>query len=367
MQVRKEMVEPLVIWYQENARELPWRKDKNPYTIWISEIMLQQTRVEAVKPYFTRFINMLPSVEELAIIPEDHLLKLWEGLGYYNRVRNMQKAAKIMVEKWNGEMPNSYEELLALPGIGTYTAGAIASIAYKELVPAIDGNVLRVIARVEANESDIADPKVKKQLELAMGALIKEWVLREKVGDFNQALMELGATICVPNGIPKCEVCPWNLICKSLQTGDVTRLPIKSSKKKRIIEEKTILVIQDQNKVILRKREQKGLLAGLYEFPSIEGHKEQKDVLSYMKQLGYPALRIELLEASKHIFSHREWHMIAYHIRVDQLVENEELVKRHSSLQFIDLMEMEQHYPIPAAFVRYAAYLNIRLGQDKYR
>ncbi len=363
VEVREELVEPLLSWYSIHARELPWRIEKNPYEIWISEVMLQQTRVEAVKPYYERFLKALPNVTQLAAAPEDMLLKLWEGLGYYNRVRNLQKAAILMVEQYNGTMPKNYEELLTLPGIGTYTAGAIASIAYGECVPAIDGNVLRIIARVEADYSDIASPRVKKELEVAMKPVIPAG----RAGDFNQALMELGATVCLPNGVPNCPQCPWKRLCQSYARNLTTTLPIKATKKKRVIEEKTILVIQDQSRVLLRKRGSKGLLAGMYEFPSLEGYVDQTHILAYMKELGYPAIRLKELEDSKHIFSHREWHMKGYLILVDELLIPGNDHQTDSGLQLIETIETERHYPIPAAFTKYAAYLNIKLGQDKYR
>ncbi len=359
MKVRSEIVAPLLSWFKENARQLPWRENKDPYRIWVSEIMLQQTRVEAVKPYFKRFIEALPDVTHLANIPEDQLLKLWEGLGYYNRVRNMQKAAQIVVEQFDGVMPSTYEELLTLPGIGTYTAGAIASIAYGEMVPAVDGNVLRVIARVEADQSDIADPKVKKELESQMSLIIP----KEAAGDFNQGLMELGATVCVPNGMPLCEKCPWMTICQAHRRGEETSLPIKTPKKKRTIEEKTILVIQDEKKIVIQKRPNKGLLAGLYEFPSLEGFQNRDKVIKYMEEMGLPAIRVTKLEQSKHLFTHREWHMIGYFVRVDELAKK---ILANEKWQLVDLREVENSYAIPAALGKYTKHVDIKLGQEKY-
>lgn len=361
MRPEKEIVKPLLAWYDGNKRILPWREQSTPYRVWVSEIMLQQTRVEAVKPYFERFMNALPDVGKLAAVGEDILLKLWEGLGYYNRARNLQKAAKIIVEEYNGKIPDSYEELLKLPGIGSYTAGAISSIAYQKKVPAVDGNVLRIIARVTADNSDILSAKVKKELEDNMGQIMPE----DRAGDFNQALMELGATVCIPNGEPKCEICPWEHLCKAKAEGKIAELPYKASKKARTIEEKTILVIQDEDKVIIRKRPAKGLLAGLYEFPMLEGYQKQEQVLDYMKKLGYQSIRIKPLEKSKHIFSHKEWHMMGYAIRVDELQLREE-TEEGKNLILVETKETEERYPIPTAFLAYTKYLNIRLGNKKY-
>ena len=200
----RELAEPLIAWYRQNKRDLPWRATADPYRIWVSEIMLQQTRVEAVKPYYERFLSELPGVRELADVPEERLLKLWEGLGYYNRARNMQKAARQIVEDYGGRFPVTYEEIRNLKGIGNYTAGAIASFAYGILKPAVDGNVLRVISRVTADGSDIMKPSTKSRIEKKLEEAIPDGA----ACDFNQGLIELGAIVCVPNGRPKCGECP---------------------------------------------------------------------------------------------------------------------------------------------------------------
>ena len=274
-----EIVEPLLKWFYQHARVLPWREEATPYRVWVSEIMLQQTRVEAVKPYFERFIKRLPTIQDLAIVEEDELLKLWEGLGYYNRARNLQKAAQIVVECYQGSLPNEYSELMRLPGIGSYTAGAISSIAYQKVEPAVDGNVLRVIARVTANLSNILDLKVKSMLEKN----IREIIPSTCPGDFNQALMELGATVCLPNGAPKCEECPWYHLCEARKQEKISDIPYKEQKKKRVIEEKTVLILQDDNKVAIQKRPNKGLLAGLYDFPNVKGKWTTDEVVHYLK------------------------------------------------------------------------------------
>ena len=226
--VLEEIVRPLVKWYRDNKRILPWRDKDNAYYTWVSEIMLQQTRVEAVKPYFQRFITELPDIQSLAECPEEKLLKLWEGLGYYNRVRNMQEAAKTVKDEYNGRLPEDYQALLSLKGIGSYTAGAIASIAYGEKVPAVDGNVLRVISRITESTEDISRQSVRRKIEQQVSQIMPS----DCPGDFNQALMDLGSSICIPNGEPFCENCPWEAVCQAHKYGRETDFPVKAKKKK---------------------------------------------------------------------------------------------------------------------------------------
>lgn len=338
---------PLLTWFEQNKRVLPWRENPTAYRVWVSEIMLQQTRVEAVKPYFERFVQELPTVQSLAECDEERLLKLWEGLGYYNRVRNMQTAAKTIMEEYNGNLPADYEELLKLKGIGHYTAGAIASIAYGIAVPAVDGNVFRVLTRVTLDDTDIMKVSFRTQIE----EKIRKFMPSDAASAYNQALMELGATVCVPNGEPKCEECPLRKYCLANQQGTQMNYPVKSKAKKRKIEKKTVLVIQDGTKVILRKRPDKGLLAGLYEFPNLEGHVKEKQALEYVKEQGLTPVRIESLEPAKHIFSHIEWHMNAYVVKVAQLDgENEENL-------FLEAEDCLKNYPVPSAFERYKKYI----------
>ena len=357
-----EIVEPLLEWYDKGHRILPWREDPKAYKVWISEIMLQQTRVEAVKPYFNRFISELPDIKSLAECEEDKLLKLWEGLGYYNRARNLQKAAGQVMEAYGGEMPRTQEELLKLAGIGNYTSGAIASIAFGEKVPAVDGNVLRILSRLSLDEEDILKDVTKRRVEHQL----MEVMPGERPGDFNQALMELGATVCIPNGKPKCEVCPWEKICLAHLQGREEEFPKKEPKKKRTIEKKTILIIQDENKSALHKRPASGLLAGLYEFPNLEGHLTEKRVLEYLKKIGLEALRIQKIETSKHIFSHKEWHMIAYQIRVDELAKKGKQLEKENWI-FVESKEAETTYPLPSAFSTYTKYLNIMQGSGRIK
>lgn len=355
----EQIVKPLLSWYDGHARVLPWRKDQSPYRIWVSEIMLQQTRVEAVKPFFERFVEALPDVRALAYCAEDELLKLWEGLGYYNRVRNMQRAALVLMEKYQGDFPADYQKLLALPGIGHYTAGAIGSIAFGLCVPAVDGNVLRVLARVEANDEDILKQSVKTKVEQKLQKVMPP----ERAGDFNQALMELGATVCVPNGKAKCGRCPLAFCCLALQKGIVDELPKKKTKKERRLEERTVLVLREGERVAIQKRPKRGLLAGLYELPNLEGHLGEAEVLKQVKDWGFSPIRIQSLKDAKHIFSHVEWQMTGYAVSLEEM---DNMDSKREGMFFIDAKETEEKYPIPAAFAAYARYMNIVLGQEKY-
>lgn len=346
MEDLKEIAAPLLKWYDGHARVLPWREEPSPYRVWVSEIMLQQTRVEAVKPYFERFLKELPDIEALAEAPEDRLMKLWEGLGYYNRVRNMQKAAKELTEEYNGQMPADFEKILKLPGIGSYTAGAIVSIAFGIPKPAVDGNVLRVLSRVQKSYEDIMKQSVRRKME----AQIEKVIPADRAGDFNQSLIELGAIICVPNGAPKCEECPLRELCKAHKDGEELKLPKKAPPKKRRIEDRTILVLLSDNKAALKKRPSKGLLAGLYELPNLEGRYDSERVLEYVKALGLSPIRIWQLPDSKHIFSHIEWHMAGF------LVKIEEPDKEPEDFFFVEKAQMEETYSIPAAFGAYTEY-----------
>ena len=342
--VLKEAAEPITDWFVKNKRELPWRQNINAYRVWVSEIMLQQTRVEAVKPYYERFLNELPTVKDLAEAKEDRLLKLWEGLGYYNRVRNMQKAAQKIMEEYDGEFPEDYEKIRSLNGIGNYTAGAISSFAFGIAKPAVDGNVLRVVSRLLASEDDIAKASVKTKIE----NLMEEVIPFDRASDFNQAWIELGALICVPNGEPKCEECPLKDLCRARKLGIEMDLPVKAKAKARKIEKRTVLILRDADTVAIRKRPSKGLLAGLYELPNLEGYLTQKQVIEYCRSIGLSALRVEKLENAKHIFSHVEWHMRGYVVRVDELEKNctEDMI-------FADRSEMKSMYSIPSAFEAY--------------
>ena len=351
---------PLLLWYDKNRRILPWREEPTPYKVWVSEIMLQQTRVEAVKPYFERFMKALPDIRDLAEASEEELLKQWEGLGYYNRVRNLQKAARQIVDEYDGRMPDSYEELMKLKGIGSYTAGAVASIAYGKTVPAVDGNVLRVVSRLRKDGRLITDPKVKTAVEQELLKIMPT----SRPGDFNQALMELGACVCIPNGTPFCDRCPLELSCMAHRDGVELEYPKKAVKKSRQVEERTILIIRDENRAAIRRRPGKGLLAGMYEFPSMAGFHTAKEVAAYLSENGIKALRIQPLEDASHIFTHREWRMKGYMVRVDEL-ESGQPGKAVRDWIYIEPQETEEKYPIPSAFSAYTKYLSIRQGKER--
>lgn len=351
-------VDFLLDWYDLNYRILPWRENPASYYVWISEIMLQQTRVEAVKFYFDRFINELPDIKILAEADEEKLLKLWEGLGYYNRARNLQKAAKIIMESYHGAMPADYDELLKLPGIGSYTAGAIASIAFKIPVPAVDGNVLRVMKRVAGSFDDITKAKVKKELELDL----REIMPINRPGDFNQSLMDLGAMVCIPNGKPVCEKCPIMHLCKAFHNETQMLIPVKPEKKPRKIEDKTILLIEKDGKYAINKRRTKGLLAGLWELPNIEGKLTTLALEEYFMKEGIENVSIDCIGEAKHIFSHIEWHMIGYYVKLNHL---DAVAEKHTSNNsylsdyiWADKEEIKNKYTLPTAFSKYRERIN---------
>ncbi len=346
--VLKGIEKPVTEWYLQHHRKLPWREHVSAYRTWISEIMLQQTRVEAVKPYFARFLELFPDIRALADADEETLLKSWEGLGYYNRVRNMQKAAKTVVEEYGGEIPADYDKIRNLAGIGDYTAGAIASIAFGIPRPAADGNVFRVLSRLLEYDGDIMKQKTRREMQ----EMLKEVIPEEAPGDFNQALIEIGAIVCVPNGEPKCGICPLYEQCRARMHDTISRYPVKTKSKERKIEKRTILIFTDEEGVALHKRPVKGLLAGMYELPSLDGWADERELIAYCKSIGLTPIRIRKLENAKHIFSHIEWHMKAYLIQVDELEKNctaPFLFAKHS--------EIEEKYPIPSAFRAYRDYI----------
>lgn len=355
------MVPYLLHWFEYNARILPWREEPQPYYVWISEIMLQQTRVEAVKAHFERFIRELPDVRALAEVSEERLLKLWEGLGYYSRARNLKKAAQVVMERYGGRLPDTKEELLTLPGIGPYTAGAIASIAYGRVAAAVDGNVLRVMMRLRGSFEDITKDAVKREL----AACLENVMPREKPGNFTQALMELGATVCLPNGKPLCEQCPIMHLCKAFHQGTELMLPVKPQKKARSIEWRTILVFQTPTGFLLHKREAKGLLAGLWELPNLEGRFGYEALEELLGMAGVKYRAISHMGPAKHIFSHIEWHMDGYRIELETGWRKEIACLEAQDGQAAQLVrlvkdsveaareELREVYSVPAAFDAY--------------
>lgn len=374
--MRFDFVKPMLVWYNENARDLPWRRTKDPYLIWVSEIMLQQTRVEAVLGYYERFTSALPTVADLALCPEDKLLKLWEGLGYYSRARNMQKAARIVCESYAGQMPESAADLMKLPGIGEYTAGAISSIAFGQAEPAVDGNVLRVIARLEAISENILNESVKKKIREDLRGMHD--ANDGTFGLLNQAFMDLGAGVCLAGGAPKCDVCPISSYCRCFESGLQSVLPVRVKKQKRRIEKRTVLLLHRDETYAIRKRPDSGLLSGLYEFPNETGELSSDDALGKAESMGLMPLRIKKLRAAKHLFSHVEWHMTGYEILVapsgfpdagelqdaGDLSHTKENVKENP-LIFATPEMIESKYPVPSAFEKYAKMINIRTGKKR--
>ena len=334
----------LLLWYRDHARQLPWRSDPTPYHVWISEIMLQQTRVAAVLGYYQRFLQAVPTVHQLAELPEDELMKLWQGLGYYSRARNLQKAAKQIVAQHGGLFPNTYEAIRALPGIGDYTAGAISSIAFGLPVPAVDGNVLRVMTRVWCDSGDITSAATKKRITQRL----EEWIPLSAPGAFNQALMELGATVCLPNGAPVCDRCPVAEFCRAYQENRVSEFPFKPPKAPRRVETRTVFLLFHQNRVALRRRESKGLLAGLWEYPN-ELDARLPDAW------GLSPCSLTPVATGKHIFTHIEWHLtaLAGELSSPQLPEG---------WVWADRGELAQTYAIPNAFSFADSALQQRLG-----
>ena len=346
--------EPLIQWFEQNRRLLPFRQEPSAYHIWVSEIMLQQTRVSAALPYYERFLAALPDIPALAACEEEKLNKLWEGLGYYSRARNLHRAAQVLVNDCGGEFPNTREKLLRLPGVGDYTASAIASIAFGEPEPAVDGNLLRVAARVGGIAEDIMGARVRKRFR----AMLTESIDCERPGEWNQAMMDLGAMICLPNGAPKCEVCPLFDQCLAGQHQTWTEYPFKKSAKPRRIEDRTVLLFLDGAHTAVRKRPKKGLLAGLYEFPNFDGVLSEQEALEEAEKFGVTPLHIQALPPYKHIFSHVEWHITGYAIKIagnDVEQEGEE----KAGLIFADAKTAAERYAIPSAFAEYAKYTDL--------
>ena len=309
--ILQQLPAAILPWYRENKRPLPWRQDKEPYHIWLSEIMLQQTRVEAVKGYYTRFLEALPTIHALASCDDDLLHKLWEGLGYYSRVRNLKKAAQTILLQHNGLFPTTYEEVIALPGIGEYTAGAICSIAYDLPTPAVDGNVLRVITRLAEDPTPIDLPAYKTAVRQALSAIYPS-----DAGDFTQGLMELGATVCGPNRKPDCERCPCHAFCRSARSGTAEQFPVKLPKKPRKVQEMTVLILSCDGRYALQKRPNKGLLAGLWQFPNVPGHLDAQAALDAVEQMGLKPRQLLRQVKRNHIFTHIQWDMVGTYLEV---------------------------------------------------
>lgn len=303
----------LLPWYHAHRRDLPWRHTRDPYRIWLSEIMLQQTRVEAVKGYYARFLEALPDVASLAGCEDGALMKLWEGLGYYSRARNLKKAAQRIMEQHRGVFPNDYDSVLKLPGIGEYTAGAICSIAFDLPTPAVDGNVLRLFARLTDDASPIDAPAVKQSVRKALAEIYPQ-----KSGDFTQALIELGATVCGPNQKPQCSRCPCQAFCLGYARGTADALPVKSPKRAKRLEKKTVFILRCGDRFALEQRPPKGLLASMWQFPNVAGQISTDDALRQAERWGLRPMEVRREIYRRHIFTHIIWDMKGIYLDVSQ-------------------------------------------------
>lgn len=338
-EIFKRLPAALLPWYQKNKRDLPWRQDREPYHVWLSEIMLQQTRVEAVRGYYARFLAALPTVQDLADCDDEKLHKLWEGLGYYSRVRNLKKAAQVIVTQYGGVFPGEYEKILALPGIGAYTAGAISSICFDAPTPAVDGNVLRVVSRLTDDDTPADLPAYKKQVQDAL-----QGVYPAQAGDFTQALMELGATLCGPNRKPQCAQCPCKDFCLGFAHGTAESLPVKQPKKARRVEEKTVFIIRCDGRYALWKRSGSGLLADLWQFPDVPGKLDIPEALNEVERMGLRIKEINRQVERKHIFTHVEWRMCGIYLEVQEIT---------SGFTWFTAQEVAETAALPTAYKQF--------------
>lgn len=350
----KEIIPLIISWYETNKKDLPWRRDADPYAIWISEIMLQQTRIEAVIPYYHRFLCELPDIAALAAVDDDRLMKLWEGLGYYSRARNLKKAASVIVSEYGGALPKRAEKLRTLPGIGEYTAGAIASIAFGEPEPAVDGNVLRVISRITASDKDVSLMTTKREFSHALRAVYPSG---REAGMLTEGLMELGEAVCLPNGTPLCDRCPVRGKCRAYQTDTVDRYPVKSGKKARRVEKMTVFLIRNgaDGTYGVRKRPKSGLLADMWEFPNVKGHLSEAEAAAEAERMGFAVKEIRQIGSARHIFTHVEWDMIGFAVTVG---------KSSSRLLFETAENILQDYAVPTAF---RAYVEAMKNAEEYK
>ena len=333
----------LLPWYAGHARVLPWRQSRDPYPVWLSEIMLQQTRVEAVKAYYQRFLAALPTIQALADAPEAQVLKLWEGLGYYNRARQLQKTAQIICERYSGRFPQQTEELRRLPGVGPYTAGAIASICFGLPAPAVDGNVLRLLSRFLLDERPIDLPAVKKEATVRLAAVYPQG---DAASDFTQALMDLGATVCLPNGAPLCPTCPLCAHCRALAAGRQNELPRRTPKRSRRQEARTVFLLRLGDAILIRQRPARGLLAGLWELPNLSGRRSAAAALEWTESRGFAPVNLLSERQRTHIFTHIEWDMTCY-----------EIICRRCPAGYTAATpaDLRQRYALPTAFQLFLA------------
>ncbi|MBE6666289.1 MAG: A/G-specific adenine glycosylase [Ruminococcaceae bacterium] len=339
----ESLVKRLLAWYEKNKRALPWRNEPSPYHVWISEIMLQQTRIEAVIPYYERFLQELPDIAALASVSDDRLMKLWEGLGYYSRARNLKKAACTVMEKYDGQLPDTAEELRRLSGIGDYTAGAIASISFGRPEPAVDGNVLRVIMRYLGKTDDIALQATKKETAASLRAVYPSG---ESAKNLTQAIMELGESVCIPNGQPKCGICPLSAFCSAKAENLTDSIPFKSPKKPRKQEPKTVFLLSCRGNYAICQRPETGLLAKLWEFPNAQGKLSEEEAIRHLSSLDLSPVGITPCGDAVHIFTHIEWHMTGY--AAECLYPSERFVWKSAE-------EILSDYAIPSAFRAYVS------------
>ena len=347
----KDFVFPLLNWFYQNKRVLPWRIDKNPYHVWISEIMLQQTRIEAVISYYNRFIQEFPTIEDLANCPLDRLLKLWEGLGYYNRAKNLQKAAKIIISDYNGIFPSSYSDIIKLPGIGEYTASAISSVCFSLKEATVDGNVLRVYMRLHNCYDNVDDLKVKKRVR---NELME--IMPEDAGSFNEAMMELGETVCIPNGIPKCEICPIKDYCHAYSQKSFLSLPVKLPKKEKLKENYTVLLFIYKDLIAISKRDKQGLLSGMWQFPNISGNLSRNDIKEWLDKQEFMYSDVIPSISYQHIFTHKIWNISSYIIFLKSNCPPYEF-------SWVTFDELENDYAMPTVFKRLQTEIEIKFNR----
>lgn len=336
-----KLTNALLDWYDHEKRILPWRQDPSPYHVWISEVMLQQTQVATVIPYYHRFLNTLPTIPALAETSTIQLHKLWEGLGYYSRADNLRRTAIRLMDEYQGELPADYKRLLQLPGIGPYTAGAIASIAFGLPYAAVDGNVLRVLSRITASHEPINSTIGKKKLS----AIAESVVPIERPGDFNQALMDLGSSICLAKGVPRCQCCPCHPFCAAYLNDLTDSLPKRTPKKRRRIEKRTIIVLSSADRIWIQQRPPKGLLAGLWEFLNLPGQMTQKDVQIHLKSHSVPVRNVKPFGTTTHLFTHLEWKMTGFYVDVSA----PESLNGLSNGRWVTVEDLKTTYSLPSA------------------
>lgn len=339
----QQLSERLLEWYAAGHRDLPWRRDREPYHVWLSEVMLQQTRVEAVKGYYRRFLAELPDIPALAACPPDRLAKLWEGLGYYSRMRNLQKAAQVIVSAHGGVFPREYDAIRALPGVGDYTAGAIASICFGLPEPAVDGNVLRVLSRVTDDAAPVTDAAVKREY----AARLREIYPAGRCGDFTQSLMELGATVCGPNSQPQCALCPLASLCLARANGTALLRPVKAPKKEKRTEEKTVFILRCGTRIAVRRRPEQGLLAGLWELPNVDGKCSAQQALAQAERWGVHPRELCRSSEKTHIFTHIRWELRGFYI---------ECTEAAPLFTWVDPARFRQDIALPTAFRIFEAF-----------